>query len=149
MVTASRCEVATHVATLVFGCEVSMSCESLGRHSHSLYWFKCPIGASQFEGTSCSVKWRNINNSPESGLCETQCCPASARGNVVVPVVQASTALVFWSLFSACTRDPFFSAVPWLMSVLHLPVHASHMFSQCSDSHRICSEPLTISYRIL
>ena len=35
------------------------------------------------------------------------------------------------------------------MSVLHLPVHESHMFSQCSDSYRICSGPLTVSHRIL
>ena len=47
VVTASRCEVATHVATLVFGCKVSMACESNGRHSHSLLCFKCPADASQ------------------------------------------------------------------------------------------------------
>ena len=35
------------------------------------------------------------------------------------------------------------------MSVLHLPVHASDLFSQCSDSCLICSGPLTISCRIL
>ena len=57
--------------------------------------------------------------------------------------------ICFWSLFSVCTRDPSFLVVPWLMSVLHLHVHASTLFSRCSHSDRICSFTLTVGDRIL
>ena len=49
--TANRCDVATHVASLVFGCELSTRCESFGRHS--LHRLKCPRDASQLDGILC------------------------------------------------------------------------------------------------
>ena len=127
VVTASRCEVATHVATLVVGCEVSIGCESIGRLS--LHWLKCPRDASQFEGTPCSVLWRHINNSLSPSLCERQCCcPCGPREHRIC----------FWSLFPACTRDSIL-AVPWLMSVF-TPALCTH--PTCSTVFRLISHLL-------
>ena len=68
VVTANRCDVATHVATLVFGCEVWTGCESLGRHS--LHRLKCPIDASQLDGILCCG---DMNMSLSSSSCERHC----------------------------------------------------------------------------
>ena len=71
-----------------------MSCESIGKHSRSLHWFKCPTDVRQFEGTPYPV---NVETSTKSFLLASargSVVSASAKGIVGVPVVQASTACV-------------------------------------------------------
>ena len=101
-----------------------MSCESSGKH--------CPVPALGEVSNGCEVNSkapRVLCCGETSNLSDRQCCPASVRGSVDVPAVQASTAFAFGPCFQPARVVPFFLAVPWLMSVLHLPVHASDLFT--------------------
>ena len=131
-VTASRREVATHVATFVLGEKCPMSCESIGRHPlFSAFGFTRPIDATQFDGVPCPTVWKQqfgfpcflspaLRETMSFCLSETS-VPASARGSVVSLYLAFSVHarfLLFFCLF-----------LGWLM-------HASHMLSD-----RICSGP--------
>ena len=111
VVTASRCGVATHVAMLVLGFEVSTRCESSGRHP---------------------LLQRHTNTSLSSSLCERHCyCLCDAREHHILSSNLLSV-FVFRLHALLCFRCSVVDVCFCTCSV-----RTSLFFPQCSDSYRI------------
>ena len=117
MVTASRCEVATHVASLVFGCKVSMSSEAFAFSA----WVEVSNRCESIRRHSVFCTVEKHQQFPRFRPRERQCCPASTRSSVDVPVMQASTAFVF----GPCCQlaRPARARIPLVLKVFRLISH--------------------------
>ena len=96
VVTASRCEVAKHAATLVFDCEVFPRCESIGRHARVVETPQHFLGSQR-----CSLRERHCY------------CPCDAGGHRIL-FSHLFSVLVFslyaWLCFRCSVVDVCFCA---------------------------------------
>ena len=116
--TASRCEVAKHAATLVFDCEVFPRCESIGRHARVVETHLHFLGFER-----CSLRERHCY------------CPCDAGGHRIL-FSHLFSVLVFslyaWLCFRCSVVDVCFCACS---------VHTSHLFHLPQGSWPSCRIP--------